>query len=103
MNLLNVGEVSKAMSAILSNGVADVNDEVLNQLKTKHPTRPSAVRLPSQEQIMVQRNDGIDDCILDTEMTDSKDGGCPELFINKLSQRPLPKVSPPWLLRQSKY
>ena len=28
-NLLNVGEISKAMAAILSNGVADVNDEVL--------------------------------------------------------------------------
>ena len=34
-NLINVGEVSKAMSALLSNGVAKVDKEVLNQLKNK--------------------------------------------------------------------
>ena len=38
-NLLNVGEVSKAMSALLSNGIAKVDDQVLNQLKEKHPPR----------------------------------------------------------------
>ena len=54
-NLINVGEVSKAMSALLSNGVAKVDKEVLNQLKNKHPSRPAVIRLPSQEQIMAER------------------------------------------------
>ena len=36
-NLVNVGEVSKAMSTILSNGVAKVDSEVLSQLRAKHP------------------------------------------------------------------
>ena len=38
-NLINVGEVSKAMSAILSDGVAKVDSQVLNQLRAKHPPR----------------------------------------------------------------
>ena len=54
-NLVNVGEVSKAMSTILSNGVAKVDSEVLSQLKAKHPPRPSVVRLPSKEQIESDR------------------------------------------------
>ena len=54
-NLVNVGEVSKAMSAILSNGVAKVDSEVLNQLRAKHPTRPAAVRLPPIEVIKAER------------------------------------------------
>ena len=35
--LLNMGQVSKAMSTILSNGVAKVDSEVLSQLRAKHP------------------------------------------------------------------
>ena len=38
-NLPNVGEVSYAMSALLRNAVADVDGEILNQLKAKHPSR----------------------------------------------------------------
>ena len=40
-NLVNVREISKAMATILSNGVANVDDEVLKQLRNKHPPRPS--------------------------------------------------------------
>ena len=62
-NLLNVGEVSKAMRAMLSNGVADVNDEVLNQLQAKHPSRPAVVRLPSEQQIRGERSEGCYDWV----------------------------------------
>ena len=54
-NLLNVGEVSKAMSAILSNGVAKVDEEVLQQLRTKHPLRNATVQLPCVEDIRAER------------------------------------------------
>ena len=54
-NLVNVGEVSKAMSAILSNGVAKVDGDVLSQLRAKHPPRPAPVRLPSRELIAAER------------------------------------------------
>jgi len=54
-SLVNVGEVSKAMSAILSNGVAKVDSEVLSQLSAKHPSRPRAVRLPTEEEIENER------------------------------------------------
>lgn len=43
------------MSTILSNGVAEVDSDVLNQLRSKHPPRPAAVRLPSMEEI---KNEG---------------------------------------------
>ena len=57
-NLVSVGEVSKAMSAILSNGVAKVNSEVLRQLKAKHPSRPDTVQLPPMELIKAERASG---------------------------------------------
>ena len=51
-NLVTVGEISKAMSVISSNGVAEVDSEVLDQLKAKHPSRTAAVHFPSKEQTM---------------------------------------------------
>ena len=73
-NLLNVGEVSKAMSAILSSGVAKVDSEVLNQLRTKHPQRPSTVRLPSMEVIKAERATWEEDihAVIDVMDSDSK-------------------------------
>ena len=63
------------MSAILSDGVAYISDDVSDQLKVKHPSRPAAVRLPSWEQIMLKRADKVDDPSLDVEMKDPKESG----------------------------
>ena len=72
-NLLNVGEVSKAMSAVLSNGVAEVDAEVLNQLAAKHPSRHARVQLPSLEQIVKERADEFGEPDSDVEMKNVKD------------------------------
>ena len=72
--MLNVGEVSKAMSAILSNGVAEVDADVLNQLMAKHPSRPANIQFPCQEQIM---EDGAEHCSepdTDVEMKNCRNG-----------------------------
>ena len=60
-NYVNVGELSKAMSSIRSNGIAEVNNSVLDELKAKHPTRQSAVELPSLEQIRMDKEEFIED------------------------------------------
>ena len=38
-NYVNVGELRKAMTAIQSNGIAAVDNRVLEQLQAKHPQR----------------------------------------------------------------
>ena len=53
--MVNVGEVNKAMSTILSNGITKVDDEVLTLLRNKHPSRPDIVRLPSIELMRAER------------------------------------------------
>ena len=45
-NYVNVGELSKAMTAIRSNGIAAIDDEVLTQLQHKHSKRRQPVALP---------------------------------------------------------
>ena len=45
-NYLNVGELRKAMTAIRSNGIAAIDDEVLTQLQHKHLKRRQPVALP---------------------------------------------------------
>ena len=42
-NYASVGEVSKAMAAITSNGIALVDNKVLKQLQSKHPPRHEQV------------------------------------------------------------
>ena len=44
--LVNYGEWSKAMGALLSNGTADITDNVLSQLREKHPTRTEPIAHP---------------------------------------------------------
>ena len=44
--LTQEGNLSKACSALLSCGIADVNPSVLCDLRSKHPSRPTAVKLP---------------------------------------------------------
>ena len=92
-NLVNVGEISKAMGSILSNGVAKVDDEVLNQLRSKHPQRPSAVHLPSMELIKAERVSwqNID---ADTDIVDSFSENFPEEPENKDESTDDPKFFP---------
>ena len=101
--MLNVGEISKAMSALLSNGVAKVDKEVLNQLKNKHPARPAVVRLPSQEQIMAERGDNSDHSGYgDVEMKDCKGNVCPTPTIEDNSFEDH-RVSPPSLIIKAEH
>ena len=44
--LTQEGNLSKACSALLSYGIADVIPSVLCDLRSKHPSRPTAVKLP---------------------------------------------------------
>ena len=73
-NLINVGEVSKAMAAILSDGVAKVDSQVLSQLRTKHPTRSAPVVIPSMEVIEAERATWLEDLhiVEDADEVDSK-------------------------------
>ena len=48
-NYVNVGELRKSTTAISSNGSAIVDDEVLAQLRSKHPKRPQVVTLPPMD------------------------------------------------------
>ena len=66
---VNVGELSKAMASIRSNGIAEVTNSVLDQLQAKHPTRPRAVKLQSQKQAQMD----TDECMEDEG--ESKEGG----------------------------
>ena len=58
---VNVVELGKAMTAIRSNGIAEVSNSVLDQLQAKHPTRQRAVELPSLEQIRMDKEEFIED------------------------------------------
>ena len=71
-NLVNVGEISKAMSALLSDGVAKVDSQVLSQLRTKHPPRSAPVRLPSMRVIEAERATWQQDVHDLDEVVDSK-------------------------------
>ena len=73
-NLVNVGEISKAVSAILSDGVAKVDAQVLTQLRLKHPSRPAPVRLPSMKVIEAERATWLEDLYIveDADEVDSK-------------------------------
>ena len=61
------------MAAILSNGVAEVDNAVLDQLKAKHPSRPADVIFPSQEEIMDEETDRGGNSSHDIEMEECKD------------------------------
>ena len=54
--LVNVGELSKAMSALVSHGVASLTDTIVEQLRAKNPRRPEQVVRPSEEDIAAERN-----------------------------------------------
>ena len=45
--LVNYGEWSKALGALLCEGTADITDNVLLQLRNKHPTRAKPIAFPS--------------------------------------------------------
>ena len=64
------------MSALLSNGVAEVDEEVLNQLKAKHPSRVAAIKLPLHEEMIEEKINEWDDTGYDVEMLDSKQMMC---------------------------
>ena len=77
--LVNAGELSKAMSAILSNGIAPINDDVLSQLRAKHPQRREMVilskvgKMPSMNGII--RNDQEDMRMDEDEISNPGDCG----------------------------
>ena len=48
-NYVNVGELRKAMTAIRSNGIAEVDKRVLEQLQAKHPQRLQPVAFPPMD------------------------------------------------------
>ena len=60
-NYVNLGELSKAMTSLRSNGIAEVTDSVLVQLQAKHPRRPREVKLPSLEQVRMDKEEFIED------------------------------------------
>ena len=73
--LVNCGELSKAMSTILSNGIARVDDQVLSQLREKHPQRTEGVNFPTVEVVKIIKAEcsldpasAIADTNMETEM-----------------------------------
>ena len=56
-NYVNVGELGKGMTAIRSNGIAPVDENVLTQLRSKHPLRQKAVALPPLDEFKTEYAD----------------------------------------------
>ena len=54
--LVNDGELCKAMSTIISNGVARIDESVLSKFHEKHPPRPEEVSPPTLEDVAAMRN-----------------------------------------------
>ena len=75
-NLLNIGEVSYALSALLRNDVADVDGEILNQHKAKHPSRPEGLAFDFPVWGRSWSKEMKDASTNEVEMTDSKDSTC---------------------------
>ena len=48
---VNVGEYSKAIDSLLTNGTARISSAVLDQLKSKHPARNKTVKWPQPPKI----------------------------------------------------
>ena len=78
-NYVNVGELRKAMTAIQSNGIAAVDNRVLEQLQAKHPQRLWPVALPPMNNIKSGSIHGCNDkeekteeYIQDEEMLENK-------------------------------
>ena len=67
-DLVNVGEMSKATTTILSNGTAEINNSVLEQLRAKHPLRKKEVRLPTPEEINEERESNKSDSRIEHEL-----------------------------------
>ena len=77
--LINIGEYSRAISALLSNGTAPITEDVLAQLKSKHPRRTNPVTRPclptSQHDPQADRDDDDWDTLLPSPPSDSE--SCP--------------------------
>ena len=75
--LVNIAEYSRAMSALLSNCTAPITEDVLAQLKSKHPRRTNPVTQPcpptSQHDLRAYHDDW--DTLLPLPPSDS--GTCP--------------------------
>ena len=55
-NLVNLGELRKAMSAMTSFGIANLDDDTVRQLQLQHPSRPRPTVFPTPDEIQEERN-----------------------------------------------